>query len=190
MIYITRHGQTDWNILKKVMGRIDQPLNENGRRQASLISESMLDEKLDLIICSPLLRARQTAQIINQKKNAKIVYDDRIIERDFGEFEGLTIDEFDFANWWDYYKNLEHDKAESITEFFNRIYSFLDEIVEKFCDKNVLIVTHGGGVSIPISCYFNGEIPHGFLIDRGYNLDNCEVRKFNNYSKVKKLYHK
>ena len=85
MIYLTRHGQTDWNVQKKVMGRCDEPLNEKGREQAKQTKELLSDINFDLIICSPLLRAKETAQIINQDRNIKIEYDDRIIERDFGE---------------------------------------------------------------------------------------------------------
>ena len=89
MIYLTRHGQTDWNVQKKVMGRCDEPLNEKGREQARQTKELLSNINFDLIICSPLLRAKEIAQIINQDRNIKIEYDDRIIERDFGELEGL-----------------------------------------------------------------------------------------------------
>ena len=96
MIYLTRHGQTDWNVQKKVMGRCDEPLNENGREQARQTKELLSNISFDLIICSPLLRAKETAQIINSDRNIKIDFDDRIIERDFGELEGLQTKDFDF----------------------------------------------------------------------------------------------
>lgn len=172
-IYITRHGQTDWNVLKKVMGRCDEPLNENGIEQASKIKEELKDKDIDLIICSPLKRARQTAEIINDR-NIPIIYDDRIIERDFGEFEGLETKDFDFHSYWNYYDNNKYESAENIQDFFKRVYDFLDDIKKEYNDKNVLIVTHGG-ISIPISCYFNNNIPNGSLIDAGLVLDNCEV---------------
>lgn len=179
MIYIVRHGETDWNISKKVMGRFDEPLNEKGKEQATIVSKTLSSNKIDLIICSPLLRTKQTAEIINENKNIEIIYDERIIERDFGEFEGLNINEFEFADYWNYYKNKQYNKAENIIDFFDRIYSFLDDIIEKYSDKNILVVTHGG-VSISMYCYFNNIIPTDTLIDRGYNLENCEVRLFNN----------
>ena len=88
MIYVTRHGQTDWNVQKKVMGRCDEPLNETGLQQAEETRNNLLNTKIDIIICSPLQRAKQTADVINKGRNIPIIYDDRIVERDFGEFEG------------------------------------------------------------------------------------------------------
>lgn len=172
-LYIVRHGQTNWNKLKKVMGRSDEELNEEGIKQAIETKRLLENENIDLIISSPLKRAKRTAEIINENKNTQIIYDDRIIERDFGEFEGLTISEFDIDSFCDYYKNEQYNKAENVQEFFSRIYKFLDEIKEKYKDKNILIVTHGG-VSIPIACYFNGIPKDGFLKDLA--LKNCEVK--------------
>lgn len=100
MIYVTRHGQTDWNLEKKVMGRSNIPLNKNGRKQATIVRDSLFNTPIDKIICSPLLRAKQTADIINQKKQVEIIYDNRLIERDFGEFEGMNTKDFDFYGFW------------------------------------------------------------------------------------------
>lgn len=145
MIYITRHGQTDWNLQKKVMGRCDEPLNHTGINQALETRDKLMDINIDLIICSPLLRAKQTADIINENRGIPIIYDDRIIERDFGEFEGMETNNFDFDGYWDYYKNESYQRAENIQVFFNRVYQFLNEILENYNDKNILFVTHGGG---------------------------------------------
>ena len=172
-ILITRHGQTNWNVQKKVMGRCDEPLNETGLKQAEETREKLLNEKIDLIICSPLKRARQTAEIINTK-NIPIIYDDRLIERDFGEFEGLETKDFDFHGYWNYYKNDIYEKAENIQVFFKRVYDFLDDIIKKYPDKNILIVAHGG-ISIPVACYFSKNIPEGSLVEAGLVLGNCQV---------------
>lgn len=186
MIYLTRHGQTDWNVQKKVMGRCDEPLNKNGREQARQTKELLSNIAFDLIICSPLLRAKETAQIINQDRNIKIEYDDRIIERDFGELEGLETKEFDFDGFWNYYKNNIYDRAENIQKFFKIIYGFLDDISIKYADKNVLIVAHGG-VSIPFNCYFSNNIPNGSLVEAGLVLGNCEVASYKSKQKTKGL---
>ena len=178
MIYVTRHGQTNWNLEKKVMGRCDEPLNETGINQAKETRDKLNDIDFDLIICSPLKRAKETAQIINENRNIDIIYDDRIIERDFGEFEGLETKNFDFDGYWDYYKNIEFERAENIQMFFDRVYLFLDDIVEKYKDKNILIVAHGG-ISIPVECYFKKYIPSGSLVENKLVLGNCEFRKYN-----------
>ena len=176
-LLVTRHGQTDWNVQKKVMGRCDEPLNEKGLEQAEETRKKLLDENIDLIICSPLKRAKQTAEVINKDRNIKIIYDDRLIERDFGEFEGMETKDFDFHGYWNYYKNDYYESAENIQEFFKRVYSFLDDIINKYKDKNILVVAHGG-ISIPIRCYFNQNIPEGSLVDAGLVLENCQVASY------------
>ena len=177
-LFVTRHGQTDWNVQKKVMGRCDEPLNEKGLEQAEETRKKLLDEDIDLIICSPLIRARKTAEVINKGRNIKIIYDDRLIERDFGEFEGKETKDFDFHSYWNYYKNEYYEKAENIHEFFKRVYSFLDDITSTYKGKNILIVAHGG-ISIPIACYFNKIIPEGSLVEAGLVLENCQVASYN-----------
>lgn len=177
MIYITRHGQTDWNVQKKVMGRCDEPLNEFGLKQASETRNNLLNTDIDLILCSPLQRAKQTADVINKDRNIPIIYDERIIERDFGEFEGKQTKDFDFHGYWNYYKNEQYESAENIQAFFKRIYSFLDDITKRYKGKNVLIVAHGG-VSIPVACYFYNNIPEGSLVDAGLVLGNCQVASY------------
>lgn len=177
MIFVTRHGQTNWNLEQKVMGRCDEPLNKKGIEQAYITKENLKDCDIDLIICSPLIRAKQTANIINEARNINIIYDERIIERDFGELEGLCYGEFDNLTLWDYYKNKQYEKVECMKTFFERIYSFLDDIKNKYQDLNILLVTHGG-VSVAINCYFNNNIPQGSLSDLGLFLKNCEVATY------------
>ena len=166
MLYITRHGQTDWNVLMKVMGRCDEPLNEKGLLQASETRDNLLNTDIDLIICSPLQRARQTAETINKDRNIPIIYDERIIERDFGEFEGKQTKDFDFNGYWDYYKNEQYQSAENIQVFFKRIYDFLEDIMKKYKDN------------IPVECFFRKRIPIGSLVEAGLVLGNCQVRSY------------
>ena len=73
-LFVTRHGQTDWNVQKKVMGRCDEPLNEKGLEQAEETRKKLLDEDIDLIICSPLIRARKTAEVINKGRNKTLFF--------------------------------------------------------------------------------------------------------------------
>lgn len=174
-IYFVRHGQTDWNVLEKVQGKADIELNDVGKNQAKELREKTKNIDFDLIICSSLIRARQTAEIINENRNLEIIIDERISEREFGEFEGKKTSEFSFEDFWNYEKNEKYIKAENIRDFFNKIYMFLDEIKEKYKDKNVLIVSHGG-VSIPVKCYFNGIPDIGPL--NSLCVGNCEIAEF------------
>ena len=89
MIYIVRHGQTDWNVEGRYQGRLDIDINEKGIEQAKIMRDELLNVKFDKVISSPLKRAIQTAQIISQFDNVgDIIIDERIIERCNGELEG------------------------------------------------------------------------------------------------------
>ena len=177
MIYIVRHGQTEWNVLKKIQGNRDISLNDKGREQARIIKQELENEPIDFIISSPLLRAKETAEIINKDLNLPIMFDKRIEERNFGILEGKDLEYLDSTNVWDYYLNEEYEGLETIQDLFKRVYSFLDEILEKYPDKNILLVSHGG-VSIPVYCYFDNNIPSGSLVKKGIILGNCEVMKY------------
>ena len=128
-IMLTRHGQTNWNVQKKVMGRCDEPLNEKGMEQAEETSDSLKDTDIDLIICSPLKRAKQTSDKINEGRNIPIIYDDRIIERDFGEFEGKETKDFDFHTCVNsvYYMYKEMNNPEVLSILSKAIYEITEE---------------------------------------------------------------
>lgn len=82
-ILLTRHGQTEWNLLKKVQGKADIELNEKGIQQAEETRDFLKNEKIDLILCSPLKRALQTAEIINQGRNIRMIIDEAENIKDF-----------------------------------------------------------------------------------------------------------
>lgn len=173
MIYIVRHGQTDWNLIGRYQGRIDVELNEEGINQAKKIQEQLKNINFDKVFSSPLKRAYKTAQIIT--KNS-IITDERLIERCNGQLEGKLKSEctemVDFTD--PYEKRL---KIEPLPDFRKRIYSFFDEIIEKYPNQNILVVTHAG-VSIYARCYFEGEPKDGNYSK--YKLKNCEVLKYSN----------
>ena len=179
-ILVTRHGQTDWNLAKKVQGLVNTDLNETGIEQAKATGEMLKDEKIDLIISSPLNRAMQTAEIIRGDRDIEIITDNGIIERDFGEFEGMSPLEDNIFNpdeFWSYRDNHKYEKAENIRDCFDRVYAFLDNLPKKYPDKRILLVCHGG-VSIPINCYFNGIPDMDTLIHKGLSLKNAEVARY------------
>ena len=179
-LYVIRHGQTEWNVLKKMQGSVDIPLNEKGLEQAEITKSNLNDISLDVILCSPLIRAKQTADIINSDRNLEIIIDDRLRERTYGEFEGTSKNSFNYNDFWAYNKNLKYDKAENIQDFFKRIYDLLDEVKSKYYDKNVLIVTHAG-VMKAIECYANGMMEDEEI--GPFLPDNASVQKY----KIKKM---
>lgn len=174
-VYVIRHGQTEWNVLKKMQGSADIPLNEKGIEQAQKTKSNLENVTFDVIICSPLIRAKQTAEIINKEKNLNIIFDDRLRERDYGEFEGTSKNSFNYNDFWAYDKNIRYEKAENVQEFFYRVYDFLNEIKNKYSDKNVLIVCHAG-VTKAIECYANGMMKDEEI--GPYLPDNASVKEY------------
>ncbi len=173
-LYVTRHGQTDYNLKKIMMGIKDIPLNDTGIGQAEETREQIKNIKFDCIISSPLSRAKKTAEIINVN-NAPIIYDERIIERDCGELLDKNHDEVDREAYWNYYDKTNYETVENIQDFFKRINDFLEDIKEKYKDKTILLVTHCG-VTRAIYCYFNGIPENGDVKKLGQK--NCEVKTY------------
>ena len=179
MIYVVRHGQTDWNTIKRIQGWKDIALNEKGIEQAKEIKEKLKGIKFDEVISSPLKRALRTAKVISGRTYKDITQDDRLKERCNGEFEGKlkqdTDQSYDFND-----PNENRYGIENITDFRKRISDFCKELEKKYKNKNVLVVTHAG-VSIYIRCHFEGEPEDGDF--NKYKLKNCEVLEYENGDK-------
>ena len=174
-IYVIRHGQTEWNVLKKMQGSADIPLNEKGLEQAQQGKLNVKNISFDKIFCSPLIRAKQTANIVNEDRHLDIVYDERLRERNYGEFEGTNKSSFNYNDFWAYNKNLKYTKAENVQNFFARIYDFLDYLKSDYSDKNILIVCHAG-VLKAIECYANGMMADDEI--GPFLPDNASVQKY------------
>ncbi len=170
-IYIVRHGQVPHNALKQY-NTTDEDLTDFGIKQAEELRDKIKDMKFDIIICSPLKRAKHTADIININ-NQKIIYDNRIKERSCGNLSGKPLEVTNREEYWNYNTTIKYGTSEDIKLFFNRVYNFLDELKTKDYE-NVLIVAHSG-VSKAFSGYFEG-INDGKFLNRG--LKNCEIKEY------------
>ena len=169
MIYVVRHGETEWNAINKVLGRTDMPLNDEGIKQAHEIACSLKDVKIDVFLCSPLCRARQTADAISNVTGIRYTIDDRLIEQDFGKFEG--VDRFDGeyqAAKREYF--VRYPGGESFFDLAARVYPLIEELGE----TNALLVTHGGICRI-IRSYFEDMGNEEFV---QFAQGNCEVRMY------------
>ena len=178
-IYVVRHGQTDYNVKHLFQGHLDIPLNETGILQAKETAQNFRDKKIDYILVSPLKRTIQTAEYINKITKTNVIIEDRLIERSFGNMEGkASTPEWNIKMMLDFNKNYTYENIEPIKEFFKRIYDFLDDITEKYKNKSIILVTHGG-VSQPIDCYFNGmpDKPNYENFEK-LTLKNCEIKKY------------
>lgn len=157
MIYIIRHGQTDWNIEHRTQGQTDIALNTNGIKQAELITQKIANLKINNIISSDLKRAYMTAQIINKNFNKNIKADKRLREFCFGTLEGITRDKITQETWNNFNENPKQFNAETKEEIFNRIKSFIDDIKSNNINKNTLVVTHGGPIRMIKYYLDNGD---------------------------------
>ncbi len=173
-IYVLRHGQTSWNVDRKIQGKQDTELNEVGIRQAYEAKEKFNMLNIDLIMCSPLKRTKKTAEIINQDKNLHIIYKKELIERDLGEFEGKDC-ETEEGDIYNYYKNESKMKIEPVVELCNRINKLLEDIKNNYKNNIILLVTHSG-TARAIEAYFYGIDEYGELPPE--NLKNCEIREY------------
>ena len=151
MLYIIRHGKTDWNALHKLQGRTDVPLNEEGRQMAEKAREEYRNVHFDVCFCSPLVRARETAEILLRGRNVPVLTDDRLMEMGFGSYEGLE-NSFDIPdcpiNVLFFHPELytaPPGGAESLDDLFARTGTFLEDRVNPLLKegKDVLIVGHG-----------------------------------------------
>lgn len=182
-LYVVRHGQTDWNVQGRIQGSTDIELNSTGLNQAQKTAELLKNIDFDVIYSSPLKRTVDTAKIINKYHNVSIIEDSRIIERNFGNFEGTQNVLTDISDYLDYKKNLSSNNVESIKELFKRIEDFLLDIYNKYKDTNtnILVVSHGGAI-VAITAIINNQKED--LISLG--LKNCEYRVFQNFKLDKK----
>ena len=142
-LYIARHGETAWNAENLVCGRTDLPLTERGMEQARLLAENAVGKGLEGIIASPLLRARQTAQAVSDAIGVPVEIDQRLIELDFGIFEGKSRKDPGFAYTRTQFPT-RYPGGESAFQMAHRVYSCLEDVKQKYAGKTVLLVCHGG----------------------------------------------
>ena len=174
-LYYTRHGQTEWNARNRICGSTDLPLNETGIAQAHELAQKV-DALGDVgvIVASPLLRAKKTAEIVAQAIDKQIVFDERLREWDFGRLEGAAGK----AEAMRQFKRSEFalplgGTGETQLQLAHRVYAALEDICETHAGKTVLIVAHGG-VCRMIATYFHPMTAEE-LAD--YRINNCELKR-------------
>lgn len=166
-IYITRHGQTKWNVEKRMQGWKDSPLTELGIQQAKWLEERLKDTKLDVIYSSPINRALSTAQIVNNKRHIPIYTDLRLREINMGIWEGLTQDEIEelygeeLYNFWNAPKSYKPYDGETFCQVIQRTEEFIKEIISGNIGKDILIVTHTIALKA-IMCFFQNTLMEDF----------------------------
>lgn len=145
LIGLIRHGLTDWNAIGKIQGQSDIPLNDEGRMQAEMLGDRLLQEtyRWDYCITSTLSRAAETGKIIADKLGIPLLEPDhRIRERAYGQVEGLTATEREEK--WGKEWNLMSLGQETDEQLQARALAFMEDISAQYPDRNVLVVSHGG----------------------------------------------
>ena len=153
-ILLVRHGETDWNRVRRMQGHIDIPLNKEGERQAKALGAALASEKPDVIYTSDLQRARATAQAVADIHRMPLIIDAQLRERCYGIFEGLLYEEIstqfpnEFALWQarDMHARFPSGDrdAETLHEFHHRSVNAVTTIVKQHPAQRLLILTHGG----------------------------------------------
>lgn len=161
VIGLLRHGQTNWNIDFRLQGVTDIPLNETGIEQARIAGEvlakaSATGETWDLVLSSPLSRARDTAVMVGQAIGIPgVSIEDLLLERSFGEAEGLSHEE-----WKAKYSDTNHvPGGETLEQLEARAWVLLQRLLDKYEGKRVLAVSHGALIRTLLRLVSEGEFP-------------------------------
>ena len=171
--YFVRHGETVWNVENKICGATDIELTEKGHQQAIETGQKILDIgiKADIILTSPLVRAKETARHISEITGIPMKVEQRLIEQNFGRYESTPRNGAEFHE-------AKKDMAsrfgtgESMLQLAQRIYNLLDEI--KAGDKIYILVAHNGIARI-VESYFREMDNEEFS---SFGIKNCEVKKY------------
>jgi broad specificity phosphatase PhoE len=159
-ILLARHGETDWNLQRRVQGHSDTPLNQTGRAQALALAKALEGAELDAVYSSDLARAFDTARAVADRIGLAVTVLPELRERHFGSWEGLTDDEIlarfpavRSGSWGD---------GETKEDMQERVLGALQRIAAEQPGGRVLVVTHGGPVrALLVECGLDSRGPIG-----------------------------
>ncbi|MFX1366727.1 MAG: histidine phosphatase family protein [Promethearchaeota archaeon] len=182
-IIFIRHGQTDSSLHQRLCGsRTNEPLNKTGINQIQRLKSFLKIYNPTFFYYSPLLRAKQSVEIMLERKNIKVIELSELKEIDFGDWEGLTFEELnknhskDFTKWMDVPDQFTPPNGESVSMLCSRIEKVIKILLDSL-DSTCFVFTHGGPIravlinllQIPLSNYWNLKIPHGSATYVEYN---------------------
>lgn len=177
-LYFVRHGQTDWNVEKKIQGKTDIPLNAKGKEQAKstaiLIANG--DYKVKKVYTSKCVRALETAEEIAKVCGLTCVPIDGLEEMNLGDWEGkswsdIIKNETEFYEYWNQHRRYERTpNGECYQDVFERLYDALIEIIDTE-REDVVLVTHSA-VIMSMRCLIEDD---DFANMSKYNIDNAEI---------------
>lgn len=165
ILYLIRHGETDWNRDRRIQGQSDTPLNDAGREQSRLLGRRLRGTAFDAAYASDLSRAIETAELILEDRNLPLTTDPGLRERAFGRWEGLDVQqaaELD-PERWEAWRNRSGDVSppggESQVELEIRVTAALQSIADRHHpDHTVLVVSHGGAIQGALWSWFGLDV--------------------------------
>jgi broad specificity phosphatase PhoE len=163
-----RHGQTDWNIDLRLQGTADIPMNQHGIEQVARAAEVLAQSEWDVILASPLGRAKQSAEIIQSALgHDHIRIESLLVERSFGVGEGM-----DYKSWQEKFAHLDQiPGAESTSEVKARARLLLEFLEREYKGAKVLTVSHGALIRFVLNEVTLGEVP-----PKGERLQNASLQ--------------
>ena len=148
-LYITRHGQTEWNVQGRLQGHLDSPLTDLGITQAGQLSNSLADVDFDVIYSSPSLRTVHTSEIIRGQRPIDVTVEERLREINMGSWEGMELSEvkLQFPHEHEAYWNtpalyVPSNGGESFQDVCERVTPFIERIMDDDENRTIMIITH------------------------------------------------
>lgn len=148
-VILIRHCEAEGNVKQIFQGHTDAPITENGRRQLELLALRLRNTPIDVLYSSPLVRAYQTAEAVNQYHNLPILQDAGLIELNGGEWEGVPWMELpekfpDMEEiWWKTPYEFSPKEGESMREIYDRIWNTVIQLVKENPGKTIAVTSHG-----------------------------------------------
>ncbi|MBE7127773.1 phosphoserine phosphatase 1 [Bacillus mycoides] len=165
-VYVTRHGETEWNVAKRMQGRKNSALTENGMIQAKQLGERMKDLPLHAIYSSPSERTIHTAELIKGERDIPIIADEHFYEINMGTWEGQTIADLEMQYpeevhlFWNEPHLFRSTLGENFAAVHKRVIEGIHFLLEKHKGENILIVSHAAAAKLLVGHFAGVEIEH------------------------------
>lgn len=188
-LYLVRHGETDWNKEKRIQGSTNIELNEYGRELARITRKGLLEIPFDIAYSSPLIRAKETGEIILKGRNIPLYEDQRLREIDFGTYEGMKETDLfaahdDFMNFFDCpEKFYSKGGSETHEEVIHRADDFMEHVILPAENKydHIIVFSHGGWIHAMLTSIYQRDMKefwHG-PIQKNCGVTTIEVKNGN-----------
>ncbi|HEX6383068.1 MAG TPA: histidine phosphatase family protein [Anaerolineae bacterium] len=160
-LLLARHGHAEANRPWTFLGRTDSPLSARGQAQSEALAAALAQVEINAVYTSPLQRAWQTADVIAAPHGLRPIADGRLIEQDFGAWEGLSLEEVkaqyagDVAAWQQDALRYGPTEGENLDQLAARVSGFCDDVRQLHAAATVLVVAHGAVLNTLLCCLLN-----------------------------------